>query len=1229
MVTAGKLDEFQLVRLLGRGGMGEVYLGHDTVLDRAVAIKLIGARNPDARSRERFLVEARAIARLSHPNVVTIFRVGMTAEGRPFLVQELIRGRSLDRVPRPLAWRAVCELAIGIARGLEAAHRRGILHRDVKPANVMLDDTGTARLFDFGLAKLTHVTEPAAGEADAVWQLGVAETPRSPRGAEASVSETRDPDGHERGAAALTSDAASVAPAHDDSAGRTLPGAVIGTPRYTAPELWRGEPASAQSDLYSLGVMLYELLSGVLPFPQLELATLERAVVAGAPAPISELAELPAALAQIVMRCLATARAARPGSAAELVHALEAVLVDAPAVPAGNPYRGLRAFDAAHRALFFGRGVDVSALVDRLRTEPFLVVVGDSGIGKSSVCHAGVVPAVRDALGIAPARADAAAGELVRGLRPPDDEGLLIVIDQLEELVTLGAGAERVAEILAALADGVPGVKVLLAVRGDFLTRVAALPLLGGPVTRGLHLLRVLSAADLREAVVGPARVNGVRFESDAMIDTLVDAVASDPGGLPLLQFTLAELWPARDVERGLIPARALAQLGGVDGGLAGHADAVLLALGGHERAAARRIVLRLVSSSHTRAVRDRDELIGDDRVAAAALESLVSGRLVVARDTIAGTPSYELAHEALIRGWGTLRDWLDAAAGQHAARNRLIASAAEWQRLGRPVDLLWTRRQVDELDGVDQPTANERAFLAASRGVLRRRRATRIATLAAVPLAALAIWFAIRFEAARRRDREIARHAGAAAVLQRAADDRATQAAAARAAAYAAFDADRAADGEDRWPQALALGDAADHAYHAAEVELEAALIVDPGAVSAQMADLLFAHARLAEAEHDRAQVAQLVERVDLVDAARARDWQRPGRLVVELDRPARLSVHRLAEAGPTIAGRFAAAPVVSARAARLDQPLAPGSYVTVIEAPDGVVVRDPVLIGRGEQLTRRIVVPPRAAIPDDFVYVPAGRFLYGSDRDEETRQWLDAQPMHEVATAAYLIARHEVTLAQWMEYLRALPAEERAKRTPQPQGGPVMLTLANDRFTLAIRPTQELYRAVEGQPLAYAGRKIRRSVRWERLPVAGISWEDVLAYTAWLQRTGRVPGARPCTLHEWERAARGADGRTYPHGDTLRPTEANFDATYDRAQGAFGLDEVGSFPASDSPFGLSDTSGNVFELVRGPRDLPETKGGSWYQEKNVAVLANHGAAEPTEHNLQIGTRICASTAR
>src|SRR5688500_8767843 len=198
--------------------MGEVYLGHDTVLDRPVAIKLIGSQDPDAASRERFLIAARASARLSHPNVITIFRVGTTGDGRPFLVQELIRGRSLDRIARPVPARQLCELAVGIARGLDAAHRRGILHRDIKPANVMLDEQDTVRLLDFGLAKLTTVDAPS--------EPSLEPTRGASRARSSSVDETRDP-------VAKDADPATDV-ALDPTPRATAPhtGVVLGTPRY-------------------------------------------------------------------------------------------------------------------------------------------------------------------------------------------------------------------------------------------------------------------------------------------------------------------------------------------------------------------------------------------------------------------------------------------------------------------------------------------------------------------------------------------------------------------------------------------------------------------------------------------------------------------------------------------------------------------------------------------------------------------------------------------------------------------------------------------------------------------------------------------------------------------------------------------------------------------------------------------------------------------------------------
>jgi len=150
---AGELDEFRLVRVLGRGSMGTVYLGYDTVLERDVAIKLLADRTGED-AQLRFLTEARALARLDHPNVIAIFRAGTTRAGQPYLVEELIRGLSLDRIARPVVPARVLAIGLGIARGLAAAHRRGILHRDVKPANVVLDDDGTPKLLDFGLAQV-------------------------------------------------------------------------------------------------------------------------------------------------------------------------------------------------------------------------------------------------------------------------------------------------------------------------------------------------------------------------------------------------------------------------------------------------------------------------------------------------------------------------------------------------------------------------------------------------------------------------------------------------------------------------------------------------------------------------------------------------------------------------------------------------------------------------------------------------------------------------------------------------------------------------------------------------------------------------------------------------------------------------------------------------------------------------------------------------------------------
>ena len=1323
------LDEFRLVRVLGSGGMGAVYLGYDTVLERDVAIKLLRDRADDD-ARLRFLTEARAIARLDHPNVIAIFRAGTTRGGHPYLVQELVRGRSLDQLALPVAPGRVLAIGLGIARGLAAAHRCGILHRDVKPANVMLDDDGTPRLLDFGVAKLTgHAPPPAREPADDTARPGgpaagdtgetLATGERGDRRGDdgpaelARIAETLDPtprdptprDPTPRDPTPREPDAARAAEAaRRDRARRragdepprphattepgngpaTELGAMIGTPRYMAPEIWRGEPATARSDLYSLGALLHELATGAPPHPETDRAALERAVLHGpALPPLRELAPaLDPGLADVIAACLARDPADRPDTADEVAHRVERILLGAPPVPDGNPYPGLAPFSDHHRAVFYGRGTDITAIVDRLRAAPLVVVAGDSGIGKSSLCRAGVLPAIaagglgdrrtwrtrtvqpgrhaaaalREALAIDAITdpsiddlsfadpsiddlsfADLSFAEIARAAPASPDTGLVIFIDQLEELVTLHEPDEaaRAAAILASLARGVPGVKLLVAVRGDFLTRVAALPALGPAMTRSLHLLRPLSPADARDAVVGPALAKGVRFETDALVATLASSIADQPGALPLLSFALAELWRRRDPERGVIPAAALDAIGGVAGALARHADAVIGALGAAERIAARRIALRLITRDDTRAERDRGELCpDDDPAAAAALEAMIGGRLVAARNTASGAPVYELAHDSLIAAWATLQTWRAGAAGERALRTRLAAAADDWRRLHRRRDALWSRAQLAEAAALDELSDGDRAFLAASRAAARTRRIAGIALAASLPAVAIATALVLQHRSAVARDREVALHLTDAGRHLGAGRDRRAAAARARADAFDAFDRHDDARAEPAWATAQTALAAARAEYAIAVRELEATLLVDNTRtdVRARMAGALFELAELAELAGDREASRELADRLAAIDPA--------GEVTAAWRAPAALSIDapgaQIAVRSPDGAARVPPGPAIaSAPHGRLEARLAPGAYAIELRGGDDLVVWDHVQLARGEVLQLAIAMPRAADVPADMVYIPPGRFLTGDASGNESyrRTFLKAAPLHPTTTGAYLIGRHEVTFRDWMTYLRALPEAERERRRPDvssPNGSSLRLAgghRPDEPFTLVIQPTTVPLTAREGEPLVYPGRARRARIRWEAAPVGGISSEDARAYVGWLAATGRVPGARLCSEHEWERAARGADGRRWPPGDRIEPDDADLDVTYDRDPLGYGPDEVGAHPASMSPFGLLDAVGNVWEWVEpGVPDIAVLRGGSWYQGAASAEVANRDLNYTQVRWLWSGLRICAT---
>ncbi|WP_437589699.1 nSTAND1 domain-containing NTPase [Sorangium sp. So ce1000] len=1254
------------MRLLGRGAMGLVYLAHDGLLDRPVAVKFIASVRPDETARQRFYVEARAIARLSHPNVVAVHRFG-EADGRPYLVAEFVRGQSLDELVRPIPWTRALKIGLGLARGLAAAHRQGVLHRDIKPANVMLTETDDVKLLDFGLAKLAAEESAAAAE------------PRARAQGE---------DGLRAESASMTRELTDV----DD---------VIGTPLYMAPETLRAEPATRRSDIYSLGAVLYALCAGVSPRE----SSAEVDWIDAEPAPLASLAPaIDPRFAAVVSRCLLKDPSLRFTSADELCDALVHILQDRDAgdVPRGNPYRGLSPFQAEHRNLFFGRSVEIEAVLDRLRAQTLVIVAGDSGVGKSSLCRAGVlVRAAEGALGdgrrisvvaVAPGKhpLDALAqtapvAAALRGLEPPSQvgpgcvdadvdrtelvhamrvdpgllgralarmlgrsDGLLLFVDQLEELFTLSDADEAAcfAQVVARLGSLTSAVRVLMTVRGDFFTRLATLPGLAEEASRALYLLRPLSPAATRVAITGPAHRTGVTFESDEMIGALVESSTRAPGGLPLLQFALAELWEARDPVHQRVSVAALEAIGGVTGALARHADGVIAALPHEQRRSARRILLRLITAEGTRARNAASELDGGDPAARATLDVLVRSRLLVAQE-IDGETFYEVAHEALLQGWETLRGWLDTDGEQRRAHARIEAATAEWLRSARSPDALWGERQLAAAGAVDtrELSPHEAEFLAACHRARRRARLHRWARIAATPVLLLVALGGVQLKARNDLDRVLDRHEAQGRASMSEGERRMREAEDQRRFAFERFDALGSApagqaaglreEAERHWARAREAFQEAEAAFAAGSQAFEAGLALEPASAKLRglIGDVCLQRILVAEGLHDKERQHDLAQRLALYDehGERRRWLSAPPRLSIE-SAPAGVEVtlERYEEdAGQTRSVRVGVVgrtPIVEAEIAG-----GPGSYRLQLEAPGREVVRLPVLLARAERARVALALPTAGTVPRGYVYVPAGRFLFGTSAIEGLRQgMLNAQPLHEVHTGSYVIKLTEVTLGEWIEFLRELPPPERARRVPNTnnrQWGVELGVSSDETWQLTLVLNGERSTVREGQPFVISARNRRMAQDWARFPVTGITMADARAYMSWLGGTGRLPGARFCDEREWERAGRGADDRGYPHGDRLAPDDVNFDETYGRVSRAFGPDEVGSHPASESPFGLHDMSGSVYEWTRSAGGESEivVRSGGWYYDKIAVRIENRTLVEPETRDYALGFRVCA----
>ncbi|HEX5058301.1 MAG TPA: protein kinase [Kofleriaceae bacterium] len=710
-----RVGQYELIREIGRGGMGTVYLARDTRLARRVAIKFIAYSS--AAMNERFLVEARATAQCNHENIVVIHEVD-ELEGQPYMVLEYLEGKSLRELldGTPMSPGRAIELIVPVARALACAHERSIVHRDLKPENIFVTNAGQVKVLDFGIAKV-H------GEPDR--------------------------DGDDEGTGE-----------HTQASG------LVGTLAYMAPEQWGADDVDHRCDLWALGIVLYELLAGRHPIqPTTKDRLMSAAMRPDEPMPALGSPSIDAELQRVVARCLAKRKAGRFATAAELVAALEPLLPRRRAVGAAEiePYPGLTAFREEDADLFHGRRSEVARLSALLRDRPLVGVVGASGAGKSSLVRAGLIPELKsreawealitrpgrhplDALAVTVAgEADSASlatklanepgalGVRLRERARTRGGKILLFVDQFEELYTLAddrARAAYLACLRGAADDPLSPTRVVVSLRSDFLDRVATDAQFVEALSPGMQFVVGADRDGLRAALVEPAQYAGYRFETTDMIETMVDELATTAGALPLLQFAASSLWQQRDRGQRLLTRAAYDRIGGIAGALASHADAVIASMPPATRDIARQVLVRLVTPERTRDVVEVAEL-HELRDARAVIDHLAAARLVAIRSD-QGPAVVELVHESLIERWPALRGWLDQTQGDTAFLARVRTAAKQWDDAARSPGLLWhgdpeqdARRWLRDYAG--ELGSRERAYLdavfqQADRAARRRR---------------------------------------------------------------------------------------------------------------------------------------------------------------------------------------------------------------------------------------------------------------------------------------------------------------------------------------------------------------------------------------------------------------------------------------------------------------------------------------------------------------------------
>lgn len=799
MTSTVTIKGYELREQIGAGGFGVVYRAYQPTIGREVAIKVVlpGLANQLDFIR-RFENEAQLVARLEHPHVTPLYDYWRDPEGA-YLVMRWLRGGSLRDALQQGAFElnAAALLLEQIAGALSVAHRSNIIHRDIKPGNILLDEDGNAYLTDFGIAKDLNL-----------------------------------PGSH------------------------TQPDSILGSLDYISPEQARSEPITARTDIYSLGVTLFEMITGQHPFPSLTAVErlykhindpLPEIAALGTPENTSAINQViqkataknpqhryPDALAFAADFRAAVALGHTPVSLIELLtqreHEILHLIMEGASnkeiaqrltvtlstvkwyinqiytklgvrsrvqaivrarelnllvkqegttvigvVPTSdfrpaNPYKGLQAFQSADNQVFFGREGATARLLERLAetgdSRRFLAVVGPSGSGKSSLVKAGLIPALwrgdlpgsekwfivemlpgarpLDALEIALTKVAANQSKNLRDhlardahglvrvadlILPNDNSDLVLMIDQFEELFTLVVDEAERRHFLDLLVTAVTAprtrVRLIVTLRADFYDRPLHYPEFAVLLQKRLETILPLSANELEHAIVKPAEQAGMTFEP-GLVTRIVADVNYQPGALPLLQYALTELFERRQGRQ--LTQAAYHEIGGAVGALAKRAEQTYTEMTREDQEIARQMFLRLVTlgegTEDTRRRVPRVELLSlaDDREAVDELiDTFVAYRLLsLDNENGSRIPTVEVAHEALLREWKQLRQWISENREEIKMQQQLAHLTEEWVTGGKDTSYLVGGLRLEQFEtwakGAQLAlTPDERLYLSAS----------------------------------------------------------------------------------------------------------------------------------------------------------------------------------------------------------------------------------------------------------------------------------------------------------------------------------------------------------------------------------------------------------------------------------------------------------------------------------------------------------------------------------